>query len=108
MQPNARSKPGINAEDESKITASKMEVKKIQTPEELIAAKKWMPFLESIPVGTTPWTIEDYRDFVSLRTTASILTNRDGHKHIYSITKNAIDPTQFFITKNWKKKDGNA
>lgn len=85
-----------------------MKEKKNQTPEELIAERNWMPFLETLPVGTTPWTIADYKDFVSLRTTASILTNREAHKYKYSITKNAIDSTQFFIAKNWKKKDGNA
>lgn len=89
-------------------TQQQMEEKRIITSEELIAQKKWMLFLETLPVGTTPWTIADYKDFVSLRTTASILSNREGHKFKYSITKNAIDPTQFFIAKNWKKRDGNA
>lgn len=76
-------------------------------PKELIAAKKWMGFLEAIPVGMTPWVIEDYRDFVSLRTTASILSNRAGHNYRYSITQNAMDKTEYFVRKSIKQ-NGNA
>ena len=72
-------------------------------PKDFIAAKKWMRFLESIPVGTSPWKIEDYRDFISLRTTASILTNRAAHGYTYSITQNTMDKTEYFVKKSIKK-----
>lgn len=73
-----------------------MEEKRVQTPGELLAERKWMDFLRSLSVGETRWRVENYRDFVSLRTSASILTNK-GYAHRFSIKQSAEDPTVYTI-----------
>ena len=74
-----------------------MEEKKVQTPGELLAERKWMDFLRSLSVGDTVWRVENYRDFISLRTSASILTNK-GYAYKFSIKQSAEDPTVYTIT----------
>ena len=68
------------------------------TPSELLAARKWTDFLHSLSVGTTTWRITDYRDFISLRTTASMLTKKEKPGRIYSIKQDGGDNTIFRIT----------
>lgn len=68
------------------------------TPSELLAARKWTDFLHSLSVGTTTWRIAEYRDFISLRTTASILTKAEKPERTYSIRQDREDNTVFRIT----------
>lgn len=85
-----------------------MEEKKIFTPSELLAARKWTDFLHSLSVGTTAWRITEYRDFISLRTTASILTGREKPERTYSIIQDRDDNTVFRITVEKGRQDGTA
>ena len=70
---------------------------KVKTPYELLAERSWTEFLKSLPVATTSWRIEDYRDFVSLRTTASILSNKEGADRSFSLIQNKSDKTIYEI-----------
>lgn len=83
-----------------------MEEKKILTPSELLQARKWTDFLQSLSFGTTAWRITEYRDFISLRTTASILTGREKPERTYSIIQDRGDNTVFHITVEKERKDG--
>ena len=75
-----------------------MDTKKILTPAEHLAERSWTKFLESLPFGDNqPWRIENYRDFISLRTTASIL-NGKGVDRFYYLRENADDNTIYNIT----------
>lgn len=85
-----------------------MEEKKIFTPSELLAARKWTDFLHSLSVGTTAWRITEYRDFISLRTTASILTGKEKPERTYSIIQDKGDNTVFRITVERERQDGTA
>ena len=73
-----------------------MENNKVKTPSELLASRSWTEFLNSLPETTTKWRIESYRDFVSLRTTASILTKNT--ERVYSLKQNKEDNTVYEIT----------
>lgn len=83
-----------------------MEEKKILTPSELLSARKWTDFLHSLSFGTTAWRITEYRDFISLRTTASILTGREKPDRTYSIIQDRGDNTVFHITIEKERTDG--
>ena len=83
-----------------------MEERKILTPSELLAARKWTDFLHSLSTGTTAWRITDYRDFISLRTTASILTGKEKPERTYSIIQDKDDKTVFRITIEKQSCDG--
>ena len=72
--------------------------KAILTPSELLAKRSWTRFLESLPIGELTWRISDYRDFISLRTTASILSNREGAVRTYSIYESKEDRTIYNIS----------
>lgn len=74
------------------------EDKKILTPGELLDARKWTDFLHSLSQGETVWRITEYRDFISLRTTASILTGREKPGRTYSIIQDRDDRTVYRIT----------
>lgn len=82
-----------------------MEEKRVQTPGELLAERKWMDFLRSLSIGETRWRVENYRDFVSLRTSASILTNK-GYAYRFSIKQSAEDSTVYTIKTTMN--DGNG
>jgi len=71
--------------------------KKKLTPAELLSARKWMDFLRSLTPGESVWRIENYRDFVSLRSSASILT-KGGYKYKFSIIQDKDEQTIYHIT----------
>ena len=75
-----------------------MEEKRVQTPGELLAERKWMDFLRSLSVGDSVWRVENYRDFISLRTSASILTNKNKYAYRFNFTQSSEDPTVYTIT----------
>ena len=85
-----------------------MEEKRVQTPGELLAERKWMDFLRSLSVGETRWRVENYRDFISLRTSASILTNKNKYAYRFNFTQSAEDPTVFTITTSLNDGKGNS
>ena len=74
----------------------KME-KEIIKSAELLAAGKWTQFLKSLTVGELPWRIEKYRDFISLRTTASILSHDDTFPYKFNIWEDKDNGTIFHI-----------
>ncbi len=76
--------------------------KKKLTPAELLAARKWMDFLRSLPLGESLWRIESYRDFVSLRSSASILT-KGGYENKFSINQDKEDSSVYRITTSPSK-----
>ena len=83
-----------------------MDTKKILTPAEHLAERSWTKFLESLPFGDNqPWRIENYRDFISLRSTASILTNRKGATRFYYLRESNEDNTIYLVTVSDIKKD---
>jgi hypothetical protein len=63
---------------------------------ELLSGRHWSGFLRRLPVGTTDWRVENYRDFISLRTTASILSKKSSRK--YSIRQDKKDTSVYNIT----------
>ena len=70
--------------------------KKILTSAELLKDRHWTKFLKRLPLGTTDWRIDEYRDFISLRTTASILSNKTERR--YSIKQDKDDPSVYNIS----------
>ena len=80
-----------------------MKEEKIKTSAELLAERKWTEFLKKIPVGTSDWRIADYRDFVSLRSVASMLGGKKGNcDRTFSITQRRDDKTIYDITVELK------
>ena len=67
------------------------------TPAELLAARAWTDFLKSLPVGEMPWRIEKYRDFISLRTTASTLSTTPDFPYRFNLWEDRFDSTIFHI-----------
>ena len=82
-----------------------MKEEKIMTSAELLAERRWTDFLKKIPVGTSDWRIADYRDFVSLRTVASILSNKDDCDRTFSIKQDKEDKTIYNIEVTLKNGD---
>jgi len=70
---------------------------KIRTSAELLADREWTEFLKRIPFGTTDWRIENYRDFVSLRSIASMLSKRDDCDRKFSLKQSPEDKTIYNI-----------
>ena len=83
-----------------------MKEEKILTSAELLAERKWTDFLKKIPVGRSDWRIADYRDFVSLRSIASMMGKKDGCDRTFSINQSEEDKTIYIIEVTLK--DGNA
>lgn len=79
-----------------------MKEEKIKTSAELLAERKWTEFLKKIPVGTSDWRIADYRDFVSLRSVASMLGKKEDCDRTFSITQRRDDKTIYDITVELK------
>lgn len=79
-----------------------MKEEKIKTSAELLAERKWTEFLKKIPVGTSDWRIADYRDFVSLRSVASMLGKKGDCDRAFSITQRRDDKTIYDITVELK------
>ena len=75
----------------------------IKTSYELLAERSWTEFLKSLPFATTLWRIENYRDFISLRTTASILSRDSGRR--YSLRQDSKDSTLYHIDVIEVRKD---
>lgn len=76
------------------------------TSAELLADRKWTEFLKRIPVGKSDWRISDYRDFVSLRTIASMMGSKSECDRTFSIKQSDKDKTIYIIEVTLK--DGNA
>ena len=81
-----------------------MEKDKKYTSAELLAERKWTEFLKSLGLGVNGWRITDYRDFISLRTVASILSNKT--ERAYSLRQDEQDKTIYNIEV--KLKDSEA
>ena len=79
-----------------------MKEEKIMTSAELLAERKWTEFLKQIPEGKSDWRITDYRDFVSLRTVASILSNKADCDRVFSIKQRKDDKTIYIIEVTMK------
>lgn len=72
---------------------------KEKTAGEWFALRKWTKFLGALPYGTTDWVITNYKDFLSLRSVAS-MTKSDRE---YSIKVSKNDGTRIFIEVRNKK-----
>lgn len=83
-----------------------MKEEKIFTSAELLAERKWTEFLKRIPVGKSDWRISDYRDFVSLRSVASMMGSKAECDRTFSIRQSDADKTIYIIEVTLK--DGNA
>ena len=84
-----------------------MKEEKIMTSAELLAERKWTEFLKKIPVGSSDWRIADYRDFVSLRSVASMMGKKDSCDRTFSINQSKDDATIYIITVELKS-NGNV
>lgn len=62
-----------------------MEEKKTLTTKELLAEGKWKQFLESLSYGIADFVVEDYKDIMNLRVTATGLNKNPEEKRKYSI-----------------------
>lgn len=82
-----------------------MKEEKILTSAELLAERKWTEFLKRIPVGKSDWRISDYRDFVSLRSVASMMGSKAEYDRTFSIRQSDADKTIYIIEVTLK--DGN-
>ena len=76
------------------------------TSAELLAERKWTDFLKRIPVGKSDWRISNYRDFISLRTVASILTKNT--ERTYSLLQDKADKTVYNIEVTLKNGDAQS
>ena len=76
------------------------------TSAELLAERKWTEFLKSLSFGLSDWTITDYRDFISLRTVASIMGNKEDCEKTFSIKQSKREKTVYIIDVKLKS-DGN-
>ena len=74
-----------------------MKEEKIMTSAELLAERKWTDFLKKIPVGSSDWRITDYRDFVSLRSVASMMGKKAECDRTFSIKQSKEDETIYII-----------
>lgn len=74
-----------------------MKEEKIKTSAELLSERKWTEFLKKIPVGTSDWRIADYRDFVSLRSVASMLGKKEDCDRTFNINQSREDKTVYNI-----------
>ena len=74
-----------------------MKEEKIKTSAELLAERKWTEFLKKIPVGKSDWSITDYRDFVSLRSVASMMGKKDSCDRTFSIKQSDDAETIYII-----------
>lgn len=70
---------------------------------ELLSAGKWTQFLESLAVGLTDWTLDNYKDLLSLRVTASILNKRVSCLRAYSIKVSKENDLKIYIEVSKKK-----
>lgn len=80
-----------------------MKEEKIFTTAELLAERKWTEFLRQIPEGKSDWRITDYRDFVSLRSVASMLGKKDDSDRTFSINQSKKDKTIYIIEVKLKE-----
>lgn len=83
-----------------------MKEEKIMTTAELLAARKWTRFLKQLPDGRTDWRITDYRDFVSLRTVAALLSmEKSDYDRKFSFEQSKEDKT-IYVIEVTPKSDG--
>lgn len=80
-----------------------MKEEKIMTSAELLAERKWTEFLKKIPVGLSDWRISDYRDFVSLRSVASMMGKKKSCDRTFSINQSKEDDTIYIIEVKLKE-----
>lgn len=80
-----------------------MKEEKIMSSAELLAERKWTEFLKSIPIGLSDWNIADYRDFVSLRTVASMMGNKEDYDRTFSIKQSKREKTVYIIEVKLKE-----
>lgn len=80
-----------------------MKEEKIMTSAELLAERKWTEFLKKIPVGFSDWRISDYRDFVSLRSIASMMGKKESCDRTFSIYQSKEDDTIYIIEVKLKE-----
>ena len=69
---------------------------------ELLSAGRWTHFLESLPIGVTDWEVENYKDLVKIRVTASMLAK--GGDRSYSIKTSKKSDNRIYVEVSWKKK----
>lgn len=62
----------------------------IKQAQEYLDARKWVLFLKALPVGISVWSINNYKDLVSLRCTAAGKVMKDYDKY-FSITETVQD-----------------
>ena len=75
----------------------------LMAAQEHLDARKWTRFLMSLPFGTEEWEIPEYRDFISIRTTASIISSNTDSDRSFSINQSGKDNKRFLITVERKK-----
>lgn len=80
-----------------------MKKEKTMTSAELLAERKWTEFLKKIPVGKSDWRITDYRDFVSLRSVASMMGKKGSCDRTFSINQSKDDETIYIIEVTLKE-----
>ncbi len=71
--------------------------------EEWLAERKWTGFLMRVPLRTTKdYPVENANDAMSIRSTASTLSNCEGCDRVFSVT---IDFAQMKVYVTAKKKE---
>ena len=79
-----------------------MKEEKIMTSVELLAERKWTEFLRKIPVGDSHWRIANYRDFVSLRSVASMMGKKKDCDRFFHIKQSRGDNAIYTVTVELK------
>ena len=73
--------------------------------EEWLAERKWTGFLMRVPLRTTKdYPVENANDAMSIRSTASMLSNQDGCDRTFSVTID-FDKKKVYVTAKKKTND---
>lgn len=75
----------------------------INTSNELLSAGRWTQFLESLPLGITDWMLDNYKDLLKIRVTASMLTTGERSKRAYSVKVSKDNDLKVYIEVSGKK-----